>query len=39
MIRNVLLLVVALVACPAFAHKASDAYLTIERNGASLRGQ
>jgi len=38
-IRNVLLLVVALVAAPAFAHKASDAYLTIERNGASLRGQ
>ena len=39
MIRNVLLLVVALVAAPAFAHKASDAYFTIERNGASLRGQ
>jgi hypothetical protein len=35
-------LVVALlmfVATPAFAHKASDAYLTIERDGTVLRGQ
>ena len=39
MIRCVLLLMLALVASPAIAHKASDAYLTIERNGAALRGQ
>jgi len=40
MIRGVLLLLVlALVASPAIAHKASDAYLTIERDGAALHGQ
>jgi hypothetical protein len=39
MIRGVLLLMLALVASPAIAHKASDAYLTIERDGAALRGQ
>jgi hypothetical protein len=39
MIRCVLLLVLALVASPAIAHKASDAYLTLERAGATLRGQ
>jgi len=38
-IRCVLLLMLSLVASPAIAHKASDAYLTIERNGAALRGQ
>jgi len=39
MIRSVLLLVLALVSSPAIAHKASDAYLTLERNGAALHGQ
>jgi len=39
MIRYLLLLVVALVATPALSHKASDAYLTLERGGTSLRGQ
>ena len=29
----------ALLAVPAFAHKASDAYLTLERDEAALRGQ
>jgi hypothetical protein len=39
MIRIIVLLACAILAAPAFAHKASDAYLTIERDGASLRGQ
>jgi hypothetical protein len=39
MIRLALLLMLALGASPALAHKASDAYLTIERNGTALRGQ
>jgi hypothetical protein len=34
-----LLLLLALTATPALAHKASDAYLTLERDGVSLRGQ
>src|SRR5438093_3727592 len=38
MIRLVVLLV-ALVAAPAFAHKPSDAYLTLERDGVALSGQ
>jgi hypothetical protein len=38
MIRMVVLLV-ALVAAPAFAHKPSDAYLTLERDGVALSGQ
>jgi hypothetical protein len=39
MIRLALLLMLMLGASPALAHKASDAYLTIERNGTALRGQ
>ena len=39
MTRIALLLTCALLTAPAFAHKASDAYLTIERDGQSLRGQ
>jgi len=35
----VLLAALALFGTPAFAHKASDAYLTIERNAQSLHGQ
>jgi hypothetical protein len=38
-LRVGVLLVCAFVAAPTFAHKASDAYLTVERNGTSLRGQ
>src|SRR5690349_7740555 len=34
-----LLLLLALTATSALAHKASDAYLTLERDGVSLRGQ
>jgi HupE/UreJ protein len=37
--RCVMLLLAIVVAAPAFAHKASDAYLTIERDGAALRGR
>ena len=37
--RPIAFLAAALLALPAFAHKASDAYLTLERDGASLRGQ
>jgi len=39
MTRIVALLACVLLSAPAFAHKASDAYLTIERDGRSLRGQ
>ena len=39
MTRFALFLAAAWLALPAFAHKASDAYLTLERDGASLRGQ
>src|SRR5690349_15639805 len=39
MIRFAWLFALALVSMPALAHKASDAYLTLERDGASLRGQ
>jgi uncharacterized membrane protein len=39
MTRIVALLACTLLSVPAFAHKASDAYLTIERDGRSLRGQ
>ncbi|WP_432260638.1 HupE/UreJ family protein [Cupriavidus sp. TMH.W2] len=37
--RVVLVFALALLGMPAFAHKASDAYLTLERNGQALRGQ
>jgi len=37
--RAVLLIACALLAAPAFGHKASDAYLTIERDGRALHGQ
>ena len=37
--RVVLAFVLALLMAPAFAHKASDAYLTLERSGQALRGQ
>lgn len=39
MSRVVLAFVLAMLAAPALAHKASDAYLTIEREGHSLRGR
>ena len=39
MTRVLLLWMVALLAAPAYAHKASDAYLTLERNGQALHGQ
>ena len=39
MSRYLIFLVLALALTPAFAHKASDAYVTLERDGASLRGQ
>ena len=37
--RIAVTLVLTLLAAPALAHKASDAYLTIERDGTTLRGQ
>ena len=37
--RFALVAILALLAAPAFAHKASDAYLTLERNGQSLQGR
>jgi len=37
--RRLLLLAAALVCAPALAHKASDAYLTIERAGPTLAGR
>ena len=37
--RAVALLVAIVVASPAFAHKSSDAYLTIERDGTALHGR
>jgi len=37
--RLLLLLAAALVCVPALAHKASDAYLTIERAGPTLAGR
>jgi hypothetical protein len=37
--RFVVLLATVLAALPVFAHKASDAYLTVERNGQALTGQ
>src|SRR5947207_1767443 len=39
MIRIVVTLVCALLAAPALAHKPSDAYLTLARDGAALSGQ
>jgi hypothetical protein len=39
MIRVVAFAGLLLAALPALAHKASDAYLTLERDGRSLRGQ
>lgn len=39
MIRIVVLLACAFLGAPALAHKASDAYLTVERAGRSLQGQ
>jgi hypothetical protein len=38
-IRIIALLACAFLSAPAFAHKASDAYLTVERAGRSLQGQ
>ena len=38
-LASVLLAAFSLFAAPAFAHKASDAYLTIERNAQALHGQ
>ncbi|MCC8405272.1 HupE/UreJ family protein [Paraburkholderia sp. MMS20-SJTN17] len=37
--RVILALALTLLIAPAFAHKASDAYLTLERSGQALRGQ
>ena len=37
--RMIVLLLVIAVAVPAFAHKASDAYLTVARDGAILSGR
>jgi HupE / UreJ protein len=39
MIRALILIFALLLATSAAAHKPSDAYLTVERNGASLKGQ
>ncbi len=39
MTRILALLAAVLLAAPAAAHKPSDAYLTLERDGAALRGQ
>jgi len=39
MIRLLALLASAFLLAPAYAHKASDAYLTIERDGRTLHGQ
>jgi hypothetical protein len=38
-IRALAVLVVALLSAPALAHKPSDAYLTLERNGDALSGR
>src|SRR6266550_8299905 len=39
MIRLVVTLLCALLAVPVFAHKPSDAYLTLDRDGVALSGQ
>ena len=39
MIRLVVTLLCALLAAPVFAHKPSDAYLTLDRDGVALSGQ
>src|SRR3989442_6787198 len=39
MIRIVVILLCALLAAPSFAHKPSDAYLTLDRDGVALSGQ
>lgn len=39
MIPRIALVALALLALPAYAHKASDAYLTLERDGKALRGR
>src|SRR2546430_14668647 len=39
MIRIVVMLLCALLAVPSFAHKPSDAYLTLDRDGVALSGQ
>ena len=39
MIRAVIVLLLAFATAPALAHKPSDAYLTLERDGAVLKGQ
>ena len=39
MIRMVVALLLVLAAAPAFAHKPSDAYLTLDRDGVALSGQ
>jgi hypothetical protein len=37
--RMIVMLLAIAVACPALAHKASDAYLTVTREGANLAGR
>jgi len=37
--KRIAIALLALLALPAFAHKASDAYLTLERDGAALAGR
>jgi len=37
--KTIVTLLLAFFAAAAFAHKASDSYLTLERNGAEIRGQ
>ena len=37
--KRIAIALLALLAFPAFAHKASDAYLTLERDGAALSGR
>jgi len=39
MIRALIVLLLALATAPAFAHKPSDAYLTLERDGVALTGR
>ena len=39
MIRGLVVVIVALLSAPAFAHKPSDAYLTLERNGDAIAGR
>src|SRR5437868_7689319 len=39
MIRHAIIVLLALCATSAFAHKPSDAYLTLERDGVALSGR